>query len=301
MMMTNATTVGHSSSSKRRGSSVDVLITAVAPAIWGSTYIVTTKFLPSGYPVTVSALRALPAGLLLLAIVKQLPTGVWWWRSFVLGILSFTVFWSLLFVSAYRLPGGVAATVGAIQPLIVVILARLLMDTELRLGLILAALVGIVGVALLVLAPNAKLDMIGISAGMGAAVSMAFGTVLSRKWQPPVSALTFTAWQLTAGGLLLAVLALLLEPALPPPSSRNIAGFLWLGLIGAAATYIIWFRGISRLEPALVSSLGFLSPATAVILGWIFLGQSLTMLQFLGVFLVLVSIFATQRQSLKQR
>lgn len=301
MTMTNPTTAANAPSAGRRSSGADVLITAVAPVVWGSTYIVTTEFLPSGYPVTVSALRALPAGLLLLAIVRHLPTGVWWWRSAILGILNFTVFWSLLFVSAYRLPGGVAATVGAIQPLMVVVLARFLMDAQLKPGVIFAALVGIGGVALLVLAPNAKLDMIGIFAGMGAAVSMAFGTVLSRKWQPPVSALTFTAWQLTAGGLLLAVLALLLEPSLPPPSFRNIAGFLWLGLIGAAATYIIWFRGVSRIEPALVSSLGFLSPTTAVILGWIFLGQSLTMVQILGVFWVLTSIFATQRQSLKGR
>ncbi len=43
----------------------------------------------------------------------------------VLGALNFTIFWAMLFVSAYRLPGGVAATVGAVQPLIVIGLARL--------------------------------------------------------------------------------------------------------------------------------------------------------------------------------
>ncbi|CAI2931745.1 protein of unknown function [Aminobacter niigataensis] len=46
----------------------DLLLTAIAPAIWGSTYIVTTEFLPAGYPLTVAMLRALPAGLLLLPI-----------------------------------------------------------------------------------------------------------------------------------------------------------------------------------------------------------------------------------------
>ena len=42
----------------------DVLLTAIAPAIWGSTYLVTTELLPQGYPLTVAMLRALPAGLL---------------------------------------------------------------------------------------------------------------------------------------------------------------------------------------------------------------------------------------------
>ena len=94
---------------------------------------------------------------------------------------------------------------------------------------------------------------------------MALGTVLSRRWQPPVSALTFTSWQLTAGGILLAPAALLAEPALPAFSLLNVAGIAYLGLIGAALTYVLWFRGVARLEPAVVSSLAF-SPVTAVLL-----------------------------------
>ena len=102
----------------------DVLLTATAPAIWGSTYIVTTQLLPAGYPLTVAMLRALPAGLLLLLFVRELPKGIWWHRTLLLGALNFSFFWAMLFVSAYRLPGGVAATVGAIQPLIVLGLSR---------------------------------------------------------------------------------------------------------------------------------------------------------------------------------
>jgi|SRR5690606_21822549 len=95
--------------------STDVLATALAPAIWGSTYIVTTELLPPDYPLTVAMLRALPAGLLLLIWARQLPRGIWWLRSFLLGSLNFALFWAMLFVTAYRLPGGVAATLGAIQ------------------------------------------------------------------------------------------------------------------------------------------------------------------------------------------
>uniref|UniRef100_UPI003917F999 EamA family transporter n=1 Tax=Shinella sp. TaxID=1870904 RepID=UPI003917F999 len=158
----------------------DTLITATAPAIWGSTYIVTTELLPPGYPLTVAMLRALPAGLILLALVRQLPKGIWWPRTFLLGALNFSFFWAMLFVSAYRLPGGVAATVGAIQPLIVLGLSRAVMGTAVRPLAVVAGLAGIGGVALLVLTPAAHLDPIGIAAGLAGAVSMAFGTVLSR-------------------------------------------------------------------------------------------------------------------------
>lgn len=274
---------------------LDLLLTAIAPAIWGSTYLVTTELLPAGYPLTVSLLRALPAGLLLLLLVRQLPRGIWWGRVFLLGALNFTVFWWLLFIAAYRLPGGVAATVGAIQPLLVIALARLVLGSPVRAASIAAALGGIGGVALLILMPRAALDPIGVAAGLGSAIAMAAGTVLSRRWQPPVSPLTVTAWQLTAGGLLLLPAALWLEPALPVPSLANLLGFAWLGLIGAALTYLLWFRGLARLEPALISPLGFLSPMTAVILGWSVLGQSLSPAQLAGMVVVLASVWLSQR------
>jgi len=275
--------------------SSDLLLTALAPAIWGSTYVVTTLMLPADYPLTVAMLRALPAGILLLLAVRQLPHGIWWLRALILGALNFSVFWALLFVAAYRLPGGVAATLGALQPLGVILLARALLGSPIRSLSVVAAITGLAGVALLVLTPRAALDPVGIAAGLASAASMALGTVLSRRWQPPVSALTFTSWQLTAGGILLLPVALLAEPALPPLTALNVTGLAYLGLIGAALTYVLWFRGVSRLEPAVVSSLGFLSPISAVLLGWGVLGQSLSAAQMAGMAIVVASVWLSQR------
>lgn len=274
---------------------MDVALTALAPAIWGSTYIVTTQLLPLGYPMHVAMLRALPAGIILLLLVRRLPVGIWWSRTFLLGTLNFSFFWAMLFVSAYRLPGGVAATVGAVQPLIVIALSRLFLGRPIRSLTILAGLIGLAGVALLVLTPQATLDPLGLAAAFAGAVSMAFGTVLTRKWQPPVSSLTFTAWQLTAGGLLLVPVAFFLEPALPPLTSVNILGLAYLGLIGGAVTYLLWFRGLARIEPSAAASLGFLSPVTATLLGWLALGQNLAPAQIAGFVMVLSSVWLSQK------
>jgi len=281
--------------------SFDVALTAAAPAIWGSTYLVTTEFLPHGYPLTVAMLRALPAGLLLLLVVRQMPKGIWWARSFTLGALNFAFFWAMLFVSAYRLPGGVAATVGAIQPLIVVCLSRVVLGSPIRVLSVVAGLAGIAGVALLVLTPQASLDPLGIVAGLAGAISMAVGTVLARHWAPPVSALTFTAWQLAAGGLLLVPVAFFFEPPLPPLDATNLWGFTYLGLVGAAFTYMLWFRGLSRLEPSRVAPLGFLSPVVAILLGWAVLGQQLSIMQSLGVVVVFASVWLSQQTQMARR
>lgn len=280
----------------RESNARDVLITGLAPVIWGSTYLITTEMLPQGYPLTTSMLRALPAGILLLLLVRQLPDRHWLGRVFLLGALNFSVFWWLLFIAAYRLPGGVAATLGAMQFLFVIVLSRGLLGTKIHTSALIAAVAGMLGVALLILTPAAKLDPVGIAAGIGSAVAMALGTVLSRRWQPAVSTLTFTSWQLTAGGILLVPAAWLFEPALPSLTLVNIAGFLYLGLLGAAFTYIIWFRGIARLSPNLVAPLGFLSPLSAVMLGWLILGQALSVLQILGIVVVLGSVWFSQQR-----
>lgn len=275
--------------------STDLSLTALAPAIWGSTYIVTTELLPDGYPLTVAALRALPAGLLLLLMTRDFPPKAWVGRVMLLGALNFTVFWGALFIAAYRLPGGVAATLGAVQPLVVLGLAALLLGTAVTWQSVAAASMGIVGVGLLILGPDAQLDLIGIGAALAGAISMAFGTVLSRKWQPPVPPLSFAAWQLTSGGLMLVPIALWVEPAFPVPDAKAVAGLIWLGLIGAALTYVLFFRGIAKLGPASVAGLGFLSPLSAVLLGWVILGEALSPQQMLGAAIVVGSVWAAQR------
>lgn len=278
-----------------RGKACDLLLTGAAPAIWGTTYIVATEFLPAYPAVTVAMLRALPAGLALLLITRRLPSGIWWWRSLVLGALNFSIFLSLLFVAAYRLPGGVAATVSSVQPLLVVFFAYLVLASPVRGWSVVAALVGAAGVALMVWTTSARLDPAGVLAGLAAAGSMALGTVLSRKWQPPVSLLAFTAWQLTAGGLLLLPLVLWLEPAIPTPTATQLLALGWLGILGMAVAYAVWLRGVRRLDPPVVSSLLLLSPMMAVALGWLFLGQALDAAQITGGILILGSIWLAKR------
>jgi len=273
----------------------DLLLTGTAPAIWGTTYIVATEFLSTFPAMTVAMLRALPAGLVLLLITRQLPAGIWWIRVFVLGALNFSLFLSLLFISAYRLPGGIAATVSSVQPLLVVFLAHLMLASPLRGGSVLAALVGAAGVALMVGTTSTEIDPAGVLAGLAAAGSMALGTVLSRKWQPPVSLLTFTGWQLTAGGVLLLPLVLVLDPAIPTPTVTHLLALAWLGLLGMALAYAVWLRGITRLETSIASSLLLLSPLTAVVLGWLFLGQALDAMQITGAILIVASIWLAKR------
>ncbi|MEL6939217.1 MAG: EamA family transporter [Cyanobacteria bacterium J06598_1] len=273
----------------------DILLTALAPVSWGTTYIVATEFLPSGHPLLVAAMRSLPIGLLLTIGLRKLPKGVWWLRMLILGGLNIGVFQALLFVAAYRLPGGVAATTGAIQPLLVMLFAwSILNDRPAKLSFV-AAIAGFIGVGLLVLGPGAQLDPIGIVAALAGAGAMGLGTVLVKRWHPPVSLIVFTAWQLTFGGLMLLPVALITEGPFTEITRTNLWGFIYLGLIGTGLAYALWFRGIDQLNPSAVSYLGLLSPVVATLMGYFFLQETLSVVQIVGVVIVLFSVLVGQQ------
>lgn len=272
-------------------------VTACAPASWGLTYIVTTELLPPDRPLLAAVLRALPAGLLLVLIARQLPRGAWWWRSLVLGTFNIGLFFALLFVGAYRLPGGVAAVVGAVQPLLVAGLAAGLVGERLRWRTVLAGVAGIAGVALLVLGADARLDTVGVLAALGGAASMALGVVLTKRWGRPAPLLATTGWQLVGGGLVLLPVALLVEgpppPTVGPPA---LAGYLYLSLVGTAVAYALWFRGIHALPVTTVTFLGLLAPLVAAAVGWLVLAESMSLVQAAGAVIVLVALVASQRR-----
>ncbi len=272
----------------------DPWLTALAPLIWGSTYLLTSELLPPDVPLLSAALRTLPVGLLMLCWLRQLPTGDWWWKVIVLGLLNIGVFQALLFVAAYRLPGGVAATVGAIQPLVVVVLSVLVLRQPSRLTSWLAALGGLLGIALLVLGPAASFDAVGLLAAAAGATAMAVGTILTKKWQPKVNAMVLTSWQLTAGGLVLLPVALWFEQLPAALTGSQMLAYLWLGLVGTGFSYILWLRGVLRLSAPAVSSISLLSPVSATLLGLLVLQQKLDLQQSIGMLLVLVSVLIGQ-------
>jgi probable blue pigment (indigoidine) exporter len=268
--------------------------TVLAPIAWGTTYVTVTELLPSGRPMFVAAMRVVPAGLVLLIVgtvtSRWRPRGAEWWRTAVLAGFNFAAFFPLLIVAVYRLPGGVAAAVGGLQPLLVSVMSwavirRRPSPRELAVG-VGAAL----GVALVVMRPNAHVDMVGILAAVAANVSFSVGVVLTKRFPAPVHRLAATGWQLVLGGIVLLPLSLMVDGAPSSVSVRNLIGFTHLGLVGTALAFVLWFRGIERLPTAAPPLLGLAAPVTGAVLGWVVLGQSLSPVQLIGFVITIGAI-----------
>lgn len=271
--------------------------TVLAPIAWGTTYVTITELLPDGRPLFVALARVLPAGLLLVALGARRagrgrPRGAGWARTVALATCNFGLFFPLLFVAVYRLPGGVAAAVGGLQPLLVLLLTRVVAGERPRRRDLAVGVVAAVGVALVVIRPGADIDPLGVLAAVGANLSFSLGVVLTRRFPAPAPAdrLAATGWQLLAGAALLAPVALLVEGAPPAVDGRAVLGFAYLSLAGTALAYVLWFRGIRRLPAVAPPLLGLAAPATGAVMGWVVLGQALSPLQLAGFALTLAAI-----------
>lgn len=274
------------------------LLTALAPMIWGSTYIVTTELLPEGRPLIAATIRVLPAGLFLLLFSRQLPKLKELSAVLLLSFLNIAFFQAMLFIAAYRLPGGIAGAIGSFQPLFVILFIWLFDSAKPRLSAIVFTLTAMAGMMMVLVRGSVGLDTAGVLCGFAGAAAMALGIFLSSRWKFGVSSLTFTGWQLLFGGIMLLPVALLFEPLPETLVMKNYIGYAYLCIFGALAGYYLWFRGITGgLPPLAVSLLGFLSPVTAVLNDRIFLGKSLTGVQFAGFVLVLFSIAMVQRSA----
>ncbi|MDH2412883.1 DMT family transporter [Nocardioides sp. CER19] len=262
-------------------------VAAIAPVTWGAGYYVTENYLPPDRPLFGAAVRALPFGLLLLALRPGWLSGSWWWRTALLGALNFSAFFVLIFVAAYRLPGGLASTITATSPIAVMLFAWALAGERPHRASLAAAIVGVGGVALLVLRGGVSADPWGVLASLAAVAVSSLGFILVKTWRPPVELATFTAWQLVFGGLLLTPVALAVEGAPPALDGRAAAGFGFLGLLGTVAAYAAWFAGLRRLPAAAVSLVGLLNPVTGTVVGVALAGESFGIVRAVGIVLVL--------------
>ncbi|MGZ5406298.1 MAG: EamA family transporter [Aeromicrobium sp.] len=232
----------------------------LAPIAWGTTYIVTETWLPPDRPLFAATMRALPIGLVIVALKGRLPHGIWWWRSLVLGTCNIGLFFALIFTAAYRLPGGLASTVSAMPPLAVMLLAAVVIRERPTAAGIGGGIVGVAGVSLLVLRAGVEVDPIGLMAAIGAVLVAAVGFALVKKWEPPVDLLTVTGWQLAVGGLVLVPATLVFEGGPPAVDLPAALAFTYLGVFGTSLAYYVWFRGLTRMTAGSTSLLGLVNP-----------------------------------------
>ena len=284
-------------------------------ALWGTAMAAMKPLLADSGPLTLAWMRLLPAGLVLLLAATL------WRRS--PGVDPRDRLWLLLFalVDATAFQGllargleGTGAGLGSVlidsQPLAVALLARSLFGEAINPVGWLGLLLGLAGILCLGL-PGPLLqqwwlmgpESIGERAWshgelwmLGAALAMAFGTVLSRYACRHSDPVAVTGWHMVLGGLpllLASAVAPLLNPAAP---AFWPAWSAYAALLGSALAYGLFFWFANQENLTSFTSLTFLTPMFALLCGLVLLGEELRPLQWLGAVLALGSVVLINRR-----
>lgn len=270
------------------------LVTAIAPIAWGSNYWVTRHALPPGEPLYGALLRAMPAGLLLLAVRPRRPRGAWWWRSALLGAMNVGAFFTLVYLSAQLLPTNVAAMIMGTSPIAMLLLAWLIVAERPHARQAAGAALGIFGVVVMLAGGSGAIDPLGVVASVGAMAMSSTGYLLAKRWGGDVDVLALTSWQLVAGGVLLVPAAVAFEGAPPALDGTAVVGFAYVSLVATAIAFAAWFAGLRHLDAGTVGLVGLLNPVTGVLLGTLVAAEPLGMRQLLGLGVVFAGIMLGQ-------
>jgi probable blue pigment (indigoidine) exporter len=275
-----------------------LLCAIIPPILWGTTYWLTTEVLWTERPLTTAMIRLLVPGLILICMLRYWPRPQHWRPLLFISLLCMGLMHACLFYSASRLAGPLAALLVCTQPLLVWGMAWLLFRQRTSWIISCGALLGFFGITLVLVAPSRmQWDLPAALAALLASASMGLGTLLMKRWKLDIPPLPFVGWQLLLGGLMVLPFAAWLEFPLPLPTLREVSGYGFLTLFGTLLPYYLWFKALPRLDPVQLSVFILLSPLTAICIGFLLLGQSLTLWQLVGAVVVFAGILLSQLQA----
>jgi len=223
------------------------------------------------------------------------------------GILLLTVANGLVVLAERTVPSGVAALIVASIPLWIVVY-RMVAGERVGRDLLAGVLLGLVGVAILVVPGglNGTIDPVGSLMLFGATLSWALGTFLSPRLETPRNALVSTTYQMLTGGVVLVVVALARgELASVDPSTfsvRSLIAFAYLVVFGSLVAYSAYTWLLQNASVSLVSTYAFVNPVVAVVLGALILAEPITTSIVIGAAVIVVAVaFIIFRQNAARR
>ena len=271
--------------------------------VWGSTFLAIRVGVREVPPLILAAMRFFVAGIVLygwmIARGERSPSGREWRSATLLGLVIFVLDYGLLFWAEQRVPSGIAAVMLALIPAFMALSEIIFLRTQtLTVRLVVALLIGIGGVAVLMSRSlnlgGAPIDKRGAAALIFASMSWSVASALTRKLTLPKSKVMSSGAQMLAGGVLLAVTAAALgefHNFHPWSVSREVwLALLYLIVAGSIVGFTAYVWLIHHESPTKVGTYAYVNPIVAVLVGYFFGGEALSMRTILGSMFVLISV-----------
>lgn len=270
--------------------------------IWGSTYLLNKIAVNQLPPFMLASVRFLTAGILIFIIAKvmRIPlniTKIQLRNTVIVGFLFLTfgngvVVWALKYVDS-----GFAALEISAQPLVILILMRILQGKKIKMMSLIGVALGIVGIYLLV-SQKEFLTKEGSIVGMlmifACMISWAVGSIFVSKADLPPNYFVNTAYQMVFGGLMLMIASLCFGEMWIAPDSWNSdvsISMLLLVIFGSIVAFTSFNYLLKAVSPEKVATSTYVNPIVALLLGWYFLNEQITAQSVVAAIILLTGVY----------
>jgi drug/metabolite transporter (DMT)-like permease len=290
----------------------NAVLFAVLAAVWGSAFTAIKAGLEYFPPVLFAAFRYDLAGVLMLgyaayATERWRPRGREEWLVVAVGgTFLIAAYHAFLFVGEQGTTSAAAAVVVSLSPILTTGFARLLLPEERLTVLGLAGLaVGFVGVIVLSDPdPNNLTDTRTVSLFLVflAALSFAFGSVLTRRFDDDLPIETMEAWSMVLGAALMHVASAAVSESVGDVAwtGEGLLALGYLSLVASAVGFLIYFDLLERLGPIEINLVSYAAPIAAAVTGLAVLGERPTLSTAAGFALICVGFVLIKRRAIRE-
>ncbi|MDO7554546.1 MAG: DMT family transporter [Oceanospirillaceae bacterium] len=270
--------------------------------LWGGSFFFAEIALESLPPLTIVTLRvglaAITLWLVVLALKLPIPNSPPIWIAFLtMGLLNNVLPFSLIVWGQSQISSGLAAILNATAPLFGVIVAGILLRDESATPLkITGVVIGFAGVIVMMdLSSIATSSLLAQLAILAAALSYACASVYGRRFKATgLNPILVAAGQVTGSTLLLLPIALWVDGN---DHYANVPSQVWAAIISlavfsTAAAYILYFKLLASAGATNILLVTLLVPVSAILLGWLFLEESLQTPHIIGMAMIALGLSA---------
>ncbi len=288
--------------SKTQNTGLVVLAFFSIYVIWGSTYLLNKIAVTELAPFMLASIRFITAGLLIFILCRILKISLAITRkqlvnTVITGFLFLTfgngmVVWALRFVDS-----GFAALLISAQPLVVLILMRIIDGKKIQPMSVVGIVLGIIGMYLLVSQKqviNQENSILGMAMVFLALFSWAYGSLFVGRANLPANYFVNTGYQMISGGILLLIASLIFgEPWSAPTdwSSRTQLAMVLLIIFGSIVAFTSFNYLLKVVSPEKVATSTYVNPIIALLLGWYFLNEQITMQSIIAAAVLLTGVY----------
>jgi O-acetylserine/cysteine efflux transporter len=284
-----------------RRSRTQVAAVVLLVLAWGSTFAAVKVGLDSAPPILFGGTRSVLGGAVMavLAFARSgRPTLRGTWPAYaLLTLLNVVLFFSLQTLAILELPSGLAAVLIYLQPVLVGVLAAPLLGERLTTFKITGLLLGFAGILVVsVGAFSGHASLLGVGYAVVGALVWALGTIAFKRYAEVVDAWWAVAIPFLAGGVVLSAGGAAFEGTDITWSGRFVVAFVYASLIGTAMSWALWFGLVSSGEAGRAAAYIFFVPLISLVIGAVFLHESLGPSLLVGAALVIIGVYLVNRR-----